>query len=79
MDRHRARHDARLKNIVVQAGLDEMARLVERTDPLGSASATAWHLRLGSAWRTLPAGFSTQAHGLRLVPALDREGLCSNS
>jgi putative transposase len=65
-DRHRTRHEARLKNIVVQAGLDEMARLVERADPPGSASATparqvvaaiAWHLRVGSAWRALPAGF----------------------
>ena len=65
-DRHRTRHETRLKDIVVQAGLDEMARLVERVDPPGSASATparrvvaaiAWHLRVGGTWRALPAGF----------------------
>ena len=31
-ERHRTRHEARLKDRVVQAGLDEMARLVERAD-----------------------------------------------
>lgn len=44
-ERHRTRHEARLKDIVVQTGLDELARLVERVDPPGSA------------WRALPAGF----------------------
>ena len=65
-DRHRTHHETRLKNIAVQAGLDEMASPAERIDPPGSASATparqivaviAWHLRVGSAWRALPAGF----------------------
>ena len=65
-ERHRTRHEARLKNRVVQTGLDEMARLVERADPPGRANATparqvvaaiAWHLRVGGGWRALPAGF----------------------
>ncbi|GEP01879.1 transposase [Methylobacterium haplocladii] len=65
-DRHRTRHEARLKDMVLQAGLDEVTRFVERADPPGSPSATparqvlaaiAWHLRVGGAWRALPAGF----------------------
>lgn len=65
-DRHRARHEARLKDVVVQTGLDEMARFLERADPPSSPSATparkivaaiAWHLRVGGAWRALPASF----------------------
>jgi putative transposase len=65
-DRHRARHEPRLKDMVLQAGLDEVARFLERADPPGSPDATparrvlaaiAWHLRVGGAWRALPAGF----------------------
>ena len=65
-DRHRTRHEARLKDMVLQAGLDEVARFVERADPPSSPGATparqvlaaiAWHLRIGGAWRALPAGF----------------------
>lgn len=31
-ERHRTRHEARVKTIVVQTGLDEMARLADRDD-----------------------------------------------
>ncbi|WP_231343882.1 IS5 family transposase [Methylorubrum sp. B1-46] len=65
-DRDRTRHEARLKDMVLQAGLDEVACFLERADPPGSpnarpvrlvAAAIAWHLRVGGAWRRLPAGF----------------------
>lgn len=65
-DRHRTRHEARLKDMVLQVGLDEVARFLERADPLGRLDATparqvlagiAWHLRTGGGWRALPAGF----------------------
>jgi putative transposase len=65
-DRHRTRHEARLKDLVMQAGLDEVARFLARSDPPGRANAQpvrlvlaaiAWHLRVGGAWRALPAGF----------------------
>src|SRR3954469_25848489 len=65
-DRHRTRHEARLKDMVMQAGLDEVARFLARSDPPGRANAQpvrlvlaalAWHLRVGGAWRALPAGF----------------------
>ncbi len=64
--RHRTRHEARLKDMGLQAGLDEVTRFLERADPPGSPDATparrvmagiAWHLRVGGAWRALPAGF----------------------
>jgi putative transposase len=32
-DRHRTRHEARLKNMVMEAGLDEVARFLKRADP----------------------------------------------
>ncbi|SFL58538.1 hypothetical protein SAMN05192568_10072 [Methylobacterium pseudosasicola] len=77
-DRHRTRHEARLKDLVAQAGLDEVACFLERADPPGRLDATparrvsagiAWHLRrmAGAAGRR-----SSVTHGLRLVPALDR-------
>jgi len=65
-DRHRTRHEARLKDMVLQTGLDEVARFLERADPPGRPEATparrvlaaiAWHLRGGGAWRALPADF----------------------
>ena len=65
-DRHRTRHEARLKDMVLQAGLDGVARFLERADPPGRLDATptgrvlagiAWHLRRGGGWRALPAGF----------------------
>ena len=65
-DRHRTRHEARLKDMVLQAGLNEVARFLERADPPGRQDATparrvlagiAWHLRTGGGWRALPAGF----------------------
>src|SRR5215203_885917 len=65
-DRDRTRHEARRKDMVRQAGLDEVTRFLERADPPGSPDATparqvlaaiAWHLRVGGAWRALPAGF----------------------
>ena len=63
---HRARHEAHLKDVVAQTGLDKVAHFLERVDPPGSPAATpvrlvlaaiAWHLRVGGAWRALPAGF----------------------
>src|ERR671938_1403732 len=63
---HRARHEARLKEMVSTCAVDEMARVLERADPPRSARATpiravvaalAWHLRVGGPWRALPAGF----------------------
>ena len=65
-DRHRTRHEALLKDVVAQTGLDEVARFLERADPPDSPAATparrvlagiAWHLRVGGAWPALPAGF----------------------
>ncbi|WP_050783624.1 transposase [Methylobacterium nodulans] len=64
-DRHRTRHEARLKDMLMPAGLDEVARFLARADPPGRANAqparwvlaaVAWHLRVGGAWRALPAG-----------------------
>ncbi|MEH3118135.1 MAG: transposase [Methylorubrum populi] len=52
--------------MVLQAGLDEVARFLERADPPSRQDATpvrralagiAWHLRTGGGWRALPAGF----------------------
>ncbi|WP_187278186.1 IS5 family transposase [Methylobacterium sp. WL7] len=52
--------------MVLQAGLDEVARFLERADPPSCSEATparqvlagiAWHLRTGGGWRALPAGF----------------------
>ena len=63
---HRARHDARLKGIVSGHSVAEIARWLERADPPRSAQRTpllpvvgaiAWHLRVGGAWRALPAGW----------------------
>lgn len=65
-DRHRTRHEARLKDMVLQAGLDEVACCLERTDPPSSPNARpvrlvlaaiTWHLWVGGVWRALPAGF----------------------
>lgn len=65
-DRHRTRHETRLKDVVMQAGLDEVARFLERADPSTRPNAksarrvmaaVAWHLRTGGGWRALPNGF----------------------
>src|SRR3954453_6691575 len=65
-DRHRTRHEARLKDLVMQAGLGEVARFLARSDPPGRATAQPGRLvlaalpgrrRVGGAWRALPAGF----------------------
>jgi len=62
---HRARHDARLKEIVSLHAVAEVARWLERADPPRSGRATpyaavvrgiAWHLRSGGPWRALPPG-----------------------
>jgi putative transposase len=62
---HRARHEARLKEIVSLHAVGQMARWLERADPPRSARATpyaaivralAWHLRVGGAWRALHPG-----------------------
>jgi len=53
---HRARHDARLKEIVSMNAIGQVARWLERADPPRSGRATpyaavvraiAWHLRIG--------------------------------
>ena len=64
--RHRARYDARLKEIVSLNAVAEVARwLGERVAPPRSGRATpygavvraiAWHLRVGGPWRALPPG-----------------------
>jgi transposase len=61
---HRARHEPCLKDTVLQWAEKKVARWLERADPPRSAAATptlmvvraiAWHLRVGGAWRALPA------------------------
>src|ERR687884_1459855 len=63
---HRARHDARLKEIVSLHAVAEVARWLERAAPPRSGRATpyaavvraiAWHLRVGGSWRALPGTF----------------------
>jgi putative transposase len=63
---HRARHEARLKEMVTMEAVGEVARWLERADPSRSerrtptrrvVAALAWHLRVGGAWRALPGGF----------------------
>src|SRR5919202_2146783 len=63
---HRARHDARLKQIVSMKAVAQIARWLERADPPRSGRATpyvavvraiAWHLRVGGSWRALPGSF----------------------
>src|SRR4051812_50077248 len=60
---HRARHDARLKEVVSLHAVGQVARWLERGDPPRSGRATpyvavvraiAWHLRLGGPWRGAP-------------------------
>src|SRR3954470_15276510 len=62
---HRARHDARLKEIVSLHAVGQIARWLERADPPRSGRATpygavvraiAWHLRVGG-----PGGRCRQA------------------
>ena len=62
---HRARHDARLKSMVLSGAVGQVARWLERADPPRSGAATpyvavvralAWHLRVGGPWRALPGG-----------------------
>lgn len=62
---HRARHDARLKSIVLLDTAGQVAAWLERADPPRSkrampyaavVRALAWHLRVGGAWRSLPEG-----------------------
>jgi transposase len=63
---HRARHEPRLKDMVLTCAVGEIARWLERADPPRSprrtpvwqvVAALAWHLRVGGGWRALPAGF----------------------
>ncbi len=63
---HRARHEARLKDMVRVSAVGEIARWLERADPPRSprrtplrwiVAALAWHLRVGGPWRALPGGF----------------------
>src|SRR3954471_18520797 len=62
---HRARHDARLKEVVSLHAVGQIARWLERADPPRSGRATpygavvraiAWHLRIGGPWRALAPG-----------------------
>ena len=62
---HRARYDARLKEIVSLNAVAEVARWLEGVAPPRSGRATpygavvraiAWHLRVGGPWRALPPG-----------------------
>ena len=62
-EQHRARHEARLKEMVSVCAVEEVARWLERADPPRSHNATpvlpvvcaiAWHLRVGGSWRALP-------------------------
>src|SRR3954467_7046807 len=62
---HRARDDARLKEMVSACAVGEIARWLERADPPRSerrtplvpvVGALAWHLRVGGAGRAPPAG-----------------------
>jgi putative transposase len=62
---HRARHEARLKEMVRVSAVVEVARWLERADPPRSprhtplrwiVAALAWHLRVGGPWRALPGG-----------------------
>lgn len=62
---HRARHDARLKEVVSLHAVGQVAGWLERADPPRGARATpyvavvraiALHLRVGGAWRALPPG-----------------------
>src|SRR5918912_1326123 len=62
---HRARHDARLKQIVSMKAVGQIARWLERADPPAARRATpyvalvraiAWHLRVGGSWRAPPGG-----------------------
>src|SRR3954451_23593250 len=64
-EEHRARHDARLKEIVSLHAVGQIARWLERADPPRSGRATpyaavvraiAWHLRIGGPWRALTPG-----------------------
>ena len=63
---HRARHEARLTEMVRVRAVGEVARWLERADPPRSprhtplcwiVAALAWHLRVGGPWRALPGGF----------------------
>jgi putative transposase len=63
--RHRARHEVRLKHMVSTCAVREVAGWLERADPPNSDGATpalpvvraiAWHLRVGGGWRALPPG-----------------------
>src|SRR4029453_14434997 len=68
---HRARHDARLKEIVSLHAVAQVARWLERVDPPRSGRATpygavvraiAWHLRIGGPWRGGPPGGRPPGH-----------------
>ena len=65
-EEHRARHEARLEEMVSVRAMEEIAQWLEWADPPRSdrrtpvrpvVAALAWHLRVGGAWRALPAGF----------------------
>ena len=65
-EQHRARHEARLKEMVSTCTVEQMACWLERADPPRSHNATpilpvvcaiAWHLRVGGSWRALPRHF----------------------
>ena len=65
-DQQRTHHEARLKDMVLQAGLYGVVWILKRADPPSCSDATparkvlagiAWHLRTSGGWRARPAGF----------------------
>ena len=80
---HRARYDARLKEIVSLNAVAEVARWLERVAPPRSGRATpygavvraiAWHLRVGGPWRALPPGGPPWRTGIRMVSQMAGAG-----
>jgi transposase len=63
---HRVRHEPRLKELVAACAVERIAAWLEGAAPPRSGraiparrvvGAIAWHLRVGGAWRSLPAGW----------------------
>src|SRR4051794_30765918 len=80
---HRARHDARLKEIVSLHAVGQIARWLERADPPRSGRATpygavvraiAWHLRGRRPVAGAAARRAALAHRVRLVSQMAGAG-----
>src|ERR1700752_4274057 len=72
---HRARHEARLKDMVRVSAVGEIARWLERADPPRSprrtplrwiVAALAWDLRVGGPGRGVARGVSPGGHPVAL-------------